>query len=152
MKIRLANPSDKEAVLKLLDELGEEVNKKDGYSPHNAEAQKIGGPVFDNIIQRKDILIFVAEQDNVLVALTTFFILPNMRHGENRGHIEHFVVSEVCRGKGVGRTLFEFVKDWCRENSIRVIKLDSGLNLTDAHVFYERLGGVFTEKMFRFDF
>ncbi len=47
MQIRLAAKPDKGSVLKLLDELGEEVNKKMGYSPHNAEAQKVGGNIFD---------------------------------------------------------------------------------------------------------
>lgn len=151
MKIRFATKNDKESVLKLLDELGEEVNKKMGYSPHNAEAQKVGGPVFDEIISRKDTLIFVAEDNNKLIGLITFYLLPNIRHGWHRGHIEDFIVSETARGKGIGTQLFNAVKKYCRENNIKVIKVDSGVDLTGAHRFYEKNGGKFTEKMFRFD-
>jgi len=142
---------DKKSVLRLLDELGEEVNKKMGYSPHNAEAQKVGGPIFDEIILRKDTLIFVGEEDGKLIGLITLYLLPNMRHGWHRGHVEDFVISENSRGKGIGTQLFNAVKKYCKENNIKVIKLDSGVDLIGAHKFYEKNGGKFTEKMFRFD-
>ena len=151
MNIRFADQKDKESVLKLLDELGEEVNKKMGYSPHNAEAQKVGGRVFEEIISRKDTLIFVAEENKELIGLITLYLLTNMRHGWHRGHVEDFVVSEKKRGKGIGTQLFDAVKQYCRENNIKVIKLDSGIDLTNAHRFYEKNGGKFTEKMFRFE-
>lgn len=151
MNIRFATNKDKVAVLKLLDELGKEVNKRRGYSPHNVEAQKLGGPIFDEIISRKDALIFVAEENGKLVGLVTFYLLPNMRHGYHRGHIEDFVVSKADRGKGIGSRLFDAIKKYCKEKNIKVIKLDSGIDLTDAHRFYEKNGGKFTEKMFRFD-
>ncbi|OGK29904.1 hypothetical protein A3G67_00420 [Candidatus Roizmanbacteria bacterium RIFCSPLOWO2_12_FULL_40_12] len=151
MKIRLAVKEDKENVLRLLDELGEEVNKRMGYSPHNAEAQKVGGVIFDEILFRKDTLIFLVEDENKLVGVATLYLLPNMRHGWHRGHIEDFVVSESARGKGVGSQLFDEIKKYCKDNKIKVIKLDSGVDLTDAHRFYEKNGGKFSEKMFRFD-
>jgi len=151
MKIRFATKTDKESVLQLLDELGEEVNKKMGFSPHNAEAKKIGGPIFEEIISRKDTLIFVAEDNEKLVGLATFYLLPNMRHGWHRGHVEDFVISEKMRGKGVGTQLFNTIKQYCKEKNIKVIKLDSGVDLTEAHRFYEKSGGKFTEKMYRFD-
>lgn len=151
MNVRFAKKEDKVQVLRLLDELGEEINKKMGFSPYNAAAQKIGSPIFDEIISRKDTLIFVAEENKKLVGLITFYLLPNMRHGWHRGHVEDFVVSEAARGKGIGTQLFDMVKQYCKKNNIKVIKLDSGVDLTGAHKFYEKNGGKFTEKMFRFD-
>ncbi len=151
MIIRLAIKRDKKQVLQLLDEIGEEINKKKGYSPHNAEAQKVGGSIFDEVLSRKDTLIFVADEKGKLIGLITCYILPNIRHGWHRGHIEDFVVSKILRGKGVGSKLLDAVKKYCREKRIKVIKLDSGIELTDAHNFYEKHGGKFTEKMFRFD-
>jgi len=151
MNICIATKEDKDQILKLLDELGEEVNKKMGHSPHNAEAQKVGGPIFDEIISRKDTLIFITEENGKIIGLVTLYLLPNMRHGWHRGHIEDFVVGKTARGKGIGTQLFNFVKQYCQENNIKVIKLDSGVDLTDAHRFYEKNGGKFTEKMFRFD-
>lgn len=134
-----------------MDELGEEINQKRGYSPHNAEASKVGGKMFDEVVSRTDTMIFVAEDNGKLVGLLTFYLLPNLRHGFYGGHVEDVVVSRSHRRKGVGTKLFEALKAYCKAHNISVIKLDSGLELTDAHKFYEKLGGTFTEKMFRFD-
>jgi ribosomal protein S18 acetylase RimI-like enzyme len=151
MLIRLATTDDKAKVLALLDELGEEINKKDGPSPRNAEAQAVGAPLFDEVVSRKDTLIFVADDNEMLLGLVSFYIIPNIQHGSHRGHIEDFVVSEAARGRDVGTKLFDAVKAYCKEHCIQVIKLDSGLPLVEAHAFYEKIGGKFTEKMFRFD-
>lgn len=151
MKVRLAKAQDKDQVLKLLDELGEEINRKIKFSPHNTEAQKIGGPIFEEVISRKDTFLFVAEDNGIIEGVLTFYLLPNMRHGGHRGHVEYLVVGEKYRHKGIGTKLFNEMKNYCRKNGIKVIKLDSGIELTDAHKFYQKMGGKFTEKMFRFD-
>jgi len=151
LKIRLATKDDKHEVLRLLDELGEEVNKRIGYSPHNVEAQKLGGKIYEEIISRDDIKIFVAEENGKLIAVTTFFLAPYIRHGCYRGHIEDFVVSAKYRNRGVGSKIFTEIKKYCRKNKIPVIKLNSMLNNKPAHDFYQKNGGRFTEKMFRFD-
>lgn len=151
MKIRLAKLQDEKQVLKLLVELGEEINEKYGHSPHNTEVLKLGGPKFKEIIKRKEMMIFVAEEKKQIIGLMSFYILPNMRHGYDRGHIEDVVVSKKKRGQGAGTKLMNAVKKYCRANKIKVIKLDSGRKLTTAHRFYKKLGGKFTEKMFRFD-
>src|SRR6185436_8427447 len=111
MEVRLATKDDKRSVLALLDELGEEINKKSGFSARNAEAQKVGGAMFDAYITGKDSCIFVAEEKGILFGLISFYILPNMRHGEHRGHVEDMVVSESARGKGVGTKLFTALKE-----------------------------------------
>ena len=151
MRIRLATTSDKTQVLLLLDELGEEINVKLSNSSRNTEAKKLGGPLFEEIVRRNDTMIFVAEENRKIVGLISLYLLPNMRHGYQRGHIEDIVVARDRRRKGIGTRLIEAVKNYCRKNGIRVIKLDSASALTDAHRFYEKMGGKFTEKMFRFD-
>lgn len=151
MKVRFAKLKDKQGVLKILDELGEEVNKKIKYSPHNTEAQKVGGPIFEEVIKRKDTMIFVAEEKGQIIGVITLYILPNIRHGYHRGHIEDIVVTKSKRKQGVGRKLMDAVKKFCKEQKIKVIKLDSGLELIDAHRFYQNVGGKHTEKMFRFN-
>ncbi|MFA5730344.1 MAG: GNAT family N-acetyltransferase [Candidatus Paceibacterota bacterium] len=150
MEIRLAKIEDEKSVLKLLDELGEELNNKTIYSEHNIEAQKIGGPIFKEIISREDTYIFVAVENEEIVGLVTFYLLPNIRHGMHRGHIEYFVVSKNMRGKGVGTKLFDAIKNFCRKSNIKVIKLDTNNDL-EAHSFYSKNGGKQTEVMYRFD-
>jgi len=144
MMVRIATAQDKEQILRLFDEFSRFVHAEDFPS-------KIGGDIFDEIISREDAKIFVAEDNGELVGVVTFYLLPNIRHGWHRGHIEDFFVTEAMRGKGVGKLLFDSVKEFCRKNSIKVIKLDSGNELTNAHEFYVRNGGKSTERFFRFD-
>lgn len=122
MLIRFATSDDKATVLALLDELGEEIDRKAGYSPRNAEARAVGAPLFDEVVSRKDTLVFVADDNGNLLGLVSLYIIPNMRHGSHRGHIEDFVVSEAARGRGVGTKLFDAVKAYCKEHGIRTIK------------------------------
>ncbi|MBI4163116.1 MAG: GNAT family N-acetyltransferase [Candidatus Aenigmarchaeota archaeon] len=151
MKIRFATINDKKACLKILDELGTEVKQKRGVEKISTEAQRIGGKIFNEIIKRKDTKIFVAEEKGKIIGLATFYLLPNIRHGWHRGHIEDFIVHKEERNKGVGSSLMNYIKDYCKKNKVKVVKLDSGLELRNAHLFYEKHGGKHTEKMYRFD-
>lgn len=144
MIVRLATVHDKEQVLSLFDEFSLLLEAKDSPS-------KVGGKIFDEIVNRDDTKIFVAEEDEKILGLVTFYLLPNIRHGWHRGHIEDFFVTSAARGKGVGTKLIAFVKDYCRKNNTKVIKLDSGNELASAHKFYEKNGGKTTERFFRFD-
>ena len=144
MNIRLAIPEDKDQVLRLLDEFSKLHDAKEVPS-------EIGGQIFDEIITRSDTKIFVAEEENRLHGLATFYLLPNIRHGWHRGHIEDFFVSDPKRGTGIGTQIFDAIKKYCHNNNIKVIKLDSGNELTSAHFFYRKNGGKQTEQMFRFD-
>src|SRR5438034_2568904 len=99
MTVRFATSQDKSQVLHLFDEFSRFVHADDSSSA-------IGGDIFDEIISRQDTKIFVAEENSVLVGVVTFYLLPNIRHGWHRGHIEDFFVTESMRGKGVGEALF----------------------------------------------
>ncbi len=144
MNARFATLNDKEKVLNLFDEFSLMLKASDTPS-------KVGGPIFDEIISRDDTKIFVVEDNGQILGIATFYLLPNIRHGWKRGHIEDFFVVNSARSKGVGTFLLSSIKDYCRKNSIKVIKLDSGNELTNAHSFYEKNGGKTTERFFRFD-
>jgi GNAT superfamily N-acetyltransferase len=144
MIIRLANRQDKDKVLKLFDEFSSLLQAKEVPS-------KIGGNIFDEIMNQGDTKIFVADENGELAGVVTFYLLPNIRHGWKRGHIEDFFVSNEFRNKGIDTQLLSFIKGYCKKNNIKVIKLDSGIKLTNAHKFYEKNGGKTTERFFRFD-
>ena len=145
MNTRLAKIKDKEQILKLFDEFSVLLGSKDVPS-------KVGEAILDEVLSRNDTMIFVAEEDNRLIGLMSFYILPNIRHGRKRGHIEDTFVTSNARKRGVGRALFLTVKDHCIKNNIKVIKLASGNELKNAHKFYEANGGKTSERFFRFDF
>lgn len=144
MHIRFATPSDKQQIFALFDEFSELFHASDVPS-------RVGGAVYDEIMERDDTKIFIAEDDGKVVGLATLYIVPNIRHGWHRGHIEDFFTTASYRGKGVGSRIFSAIKEYCRKNNIKVIKLDSEKNLTSSHAFYEKNGGKYTENMFRFD-
>ncbi len=139
MKVRLATTKDKDQVLKLLDEFSALLKAKDKPS-------QMGGVVFEEVIGRNDTMIFVAEEEGELLGMATFYLLPNIRHGWHRGHVEDFFVTDEARNQGVGTQLLTAMKEYCRKHNIKVIKLDSGNELTSAHRFYEKNGGKSTEK------
>lgn len=144
MKFQLATKDDKAQVLQLFDEFS--VFLKAEGTP-----SEVGGEMFDEVVSRDDTKIFVIKDESKILGLATFYLLPNIRHGWKRGHIEDFFVTPSKHRMGVGTFLLNSIKDYCRENNIKVIKLDSGNELTAAHSFYEKNGGRSTDRFFRFD-
>jgi putative acetyltransferase len=112
---------------------------------------QLGSDMFDEVISRPDTKIFVAEDGDKLLGLATFYLLPNIRHGWHRGHIEDMFVTGRVRSQGTGTQLLSAIKAYAREQGVKVIKLDSGNELTPAHHFYQKNGGKTTERFFRFD-
>lgn len=149
MIIRLANEKDKEEILRLFDELRNITEEKPVVI--SQEYRRRCEKFYDEVIQRKDTHIFVAEEKGKLLGMITFYLLPNIKHGWLRGHIEDMMVTRSVRGKGIGSQLLSYVKQYCKDNNIKVIKLDSDHKLTSAHEFYKKNGGRQTELMFRFD-
>lgn len=150
VEIRLAKSEDKENVLKILDELIYEVNKKMGSTLAHKSNQKRYA-LYEKMLHREDIKIFVAQENGEIYGVAELYIIPILRRGYYQGVIEGLVVSKSMRGKGIGSALLKEIIDYCKSNNISVIKVNSGNELTEAHKFYESHGGKFTEKLFRFD-
>lgn len=144
MQVQFATQDDKAQALQLFDEFS-------AFLKADAVPSEVGGAMFDEVVRREDTKIFVVKDDGKIIGLATFYLLPNIRHGWKRGHIEDFFVTLSKHRFGVGIFLLNAIKDYCRENDIKVIKLDSGNELTSAHAFYEKNGGKSTERFFRFD-
>lgn len=151
MIVRFATVSDRENIFHLLDELIEEVNQRGSFAPKTVDNPTERVAIFNALIERSDVKIFVVEDEKKLLAVADIFILPIVRRGSYHVHIEDFVVTKSLRSKGIGTYLIDAIKSFCKEKNIKVIKLTSGLELTPAHTFYEKNSGEFTEKMFRFD-
>lgn len=148
--VRLATKEDKKDVLRLLDELLTHIEETQGYGNHEP-TEVVGNNLFDELISDDKFKIFVAEEDGKVIGTATLFLYPIIRRGQYRGQLEEFIVTKSMRGKGAGSKLLEAVKEYCKDNNILSLRLNSGLSLIDAHKFYEAHGGKFTEKMFRFD-
>ena len=151
MHIRFAKNTDKKQILDLLGELITEVNIKSKQPAKTSKGRKEQEKRFDELIKRADVQIFVAEEENRLLGVADLFILPLIRRGYYQGYLEDLVVTAGMRGKGIGSKLLSAIKAYCKDHNIPVMKLNSGVYLPEAHRFYEKYGGVCTEKMFRFD-
>lgn len=144
MIIRVATPADKKQTLKLFDEFAMLLGGKEQPSQTSKK-------IFDIILDRKDAKIFVAEEDKKLLGVVTFYLIPNITRGWQRGHIEEFFVTRAARNKGVGTQLLSYIKIYCMKHAIKIIKVSSNNTLTSAHRFYEKNGGKITESIFKFE-
>jgi ribosomal protein S18 acetylase RimI-like enzyme len=61
----------------------------------------------------------------------------------NRLVMTQLLVKDECRGKGVGRMLFDFVKDYARREEYRIITLETQNINTPAIDFYLKMGFTF---------
>jgi GNAT superfamily N-acetyltransferase len=68
------------------------------------------------------------------------FIPGLARTGAWRGQIEAVRVAAEQRGRGLGRTMFEWAIDQCRARGCALVQLTTDLSREDAHRFYEGLG------------
>ena len=101
--------------------------------------------VFDKAVQSREFI--VAEADGQIVGLLFFMI----RHVENSNQvtrnilfIDSMAVAEGCRGQGVGRSLFAFVKEIRKQRNLDGIELQVNAKNLAAKAMYEKYG--FTEK------
>jgi N-acetylglutamate synthase-like GNAT family acetyltransferase len=114
MNIREAGKEDKDAILSLLDELLNCVVAKGGHPSPSTNNRDTQGKLFDELLQRNDVKIFVVEENGKIVGVADVFIVPLMRRGYYQAKIEDLVVTEKMRGKGVGSKLFNYIIEYCK--------------------------------------
>lgn len=84
--------------------------------------------------------VFVAEVDNVIVGLVAVYVTHRFIVHGKRCTVEALVVDELCRGHGVGRKLMETVELFAKKSGCSLIDLVTGIQRTDAHLFYKKMG------------
>lgn len=150
MKIRFAKSRDKKSVLFLLNELGQVINENIEYSFENTQAHVLGSDNYDKAMRKKDIKVFILEDSELIIGMASYFILVDFITGSKFAHIDDFVISKNYRGKGYGKSLMKGILDYSKKNDILTVKLTSSIQLRRAHLFYEKLGGKFTQKVIKF--
>jgi N-acetylglutamate synthase-like GNAT family acetyltransferase len=84
---------------------------------------------------------FVDERDGKVVGTVLLHLCPDVMFEERPyALLENLVVDPEVRGGGVGRALLEHAERVCREHHCTKIMLLSGVQRTEAHGFFERLG------------
>ncbi|XOU94924.1 MAG: GNAT family N-acetyltransferase [Candidatus Kerfeldbacteria bacterium] len=142
MKIQKATESDKDGVLKILDEFRDACMKI--ISPEkefiSTTAKNHGSKVFDNIIDSPYSAIFIAKEKNEYQGIITIHKVPRLRRGTYYAEIEEIFVKDEFQGTEIAQKLIEATEKWSKENNIEVIHLKSGIELKRAHSFYKKVG------------
>jgi ribosomal protein S18 acetylase RimI-like enzyme len=83
--------------------------------------------------------VFVAKENNNLIGYIQ--LMPDLHIGkEPYLEIVQILVAENYRSAGIGKELFEKSKEYARELGLSILKLNTRVQRSRAHVFYERLG------------
>ena len=93
--------------------------------------------------------VFVAEEESQLLGfihVERYEVLDF----ESMANILGLAVKKDFQKQGLGKALLLAAENWAQENGIYLMRLNSGINRTDAHGFYEHLGYVSEKEQKRF--
>jgi len=150
MKTRNVNISDKEAVLKLLDDFRADCMEQIIGEPSESNSARTGGSqVYDALLSRNDYCaILLVDDDNKAVGIITGYLCPMLRNGGLRAEVEEFYIDKNHRGNGNANLLMDAFFEWCKQNKVQKVNLESENGLNRAHSFYKKYG--FATKAQRF--
>jgi ribosomal protein S18 acetylase RimI-like enzyme len=136
IRFRQATIADLPAIIALIadDELG---RHRERIGPPPSPNYEVA---FRAIEKDPNQLLAVAERDGVVGCLQLTFI-PGLSHvGAWRGQIESVRVASHLRGSGLGRKLFAWAIEVCRERGCGMVQLTTDKSRPDALRFYQSLG------------
>ena len=93
--------------------------------------------------------VFVAEADGQVVG-NIHVERYDVLYFETMANVLGLSVKIEFQKIGIGRALLEAAENWALENGIKMMRLNSGINRTEAHKFYEHLGYVSEKDQKRF--
>ena len=94
--------------------------------------------------------MLLAEIDGKIVGSLQLVFIPGVsRNGSKRALIESVRVKSSVRGQNIGTALMKEAIRVARENSCKLVQLDSDLRRPRAHLFYRRLGFVQSHAGFK---
>jgi GNAT superfamily N-acetyltransferase len=139
LEIRAARMDDADAPVRLADELGHPT------TPAEVAAR------FSHTLQQNNYALVVAELPSGELAGFMELVVERLIDAEARVDVAGLVVSEACRGNGIGRALMARAEKWAWEHGCRIVHLRSNVKRAGTHAFYERIGyeHIKTQKAFR---
>ena len=94
--------------------------------------------------------IFVALIDDIAVGFI-HVEKYDVLYFETMANILGLAVKSEYRNNGIGKKLINEAEKWAVENSIKFMRLNSGISRTDAHGFYRHLGYDHEKEQIRFE-
>ena len=134
-KVREAKVEDAAEIHGLARELAETV----GDTPPTEEAIRAR---LEELLDESGARVLLAENEVGVVGVASFWIKPDLAHGDIVVEVPMLVVAEDHRRSGVGRLLMEEVRDIASDNDASQIELVATRANVTAREFYRSLGFV----------
>lgn len=143
MEIRFAKPEDVPGILKLLKQVGRvhHVGRPDIFREN---AQKYGASQVLAMLDSKDTPVFVAVQEDQVLGYGFCILKSHREDPVMKDRIELYIddlcVEETCRGRGVGRTIYEAILRYAKMRRCYHVTLNVWACNESAMKFYQSLG------------
>ena len=134
-KVREANVEDAARIHDLACELAETVG--DTPPTEGAIGARLG-----ELLDESRVRVLVAEDEAGIVGGVSFWIKPDLAHGDTVVEVPMLVVAEDHRRTGVGKLLMEEVRNVASDNGASQIELVATRSNVTAREFYRSLGFV----------
>lgn len=131
MEIRLAQPQDAPAVVRLMKQL-------EAFA-HGEVGPGLEGR-FKYMLTLTHCHVCVAEDDEQVIALISASVRPTLWHPGPVAMIDELIVDHNAQGQGVGRALIDAVVDWARKRGASEIEVSTEKDNEAAQAFYRRHG------------
>ena len=140
IKIRRATIEDLEVIRKLNNTLFElEKENYDSTLIKDWPLTEDGKEYFTDLINNHYVII--AEVDNNIVGYLAGSISEKGSYEEIQyGEINNMFIKDECRGLGIGKSLINNFKDYCKSNEINNLKVTASYKNRDAIEFYHKNG------------
>ena len=139
LRVREATAEDADKIYALAGELAGSV----GDSPPSIESVKAR---LSELLDEPRARVLVADSEEVVGAVS-FWIKPDLAHGDSVVEVPMLVVSEDRRREGIGKLLIEEVQRLASANGASLIELVATTQNTTAREFYRSLGFVETDHV-----
>src|ERR671910_1634725 len=137
-KVREANVEDAAEICGLASELAETVGDE-------APTEKAIRARLEELLDEPRALVLVAENEAGIVGGVSFWIKPDLAHGDTVVEVPMLVVAEDHRRTGIGKLLMEEVRNVASDNGASQIELVATSANVAAREFYRSLGFVEAE-------
>jgi ribosomal protein S18 acetylase RimI-like enzyme len=135
IEVREATTDDAADIQRLARQLAATV----GDAPPVEEAVK---KRLQELLETPSAWVLVVENEHGIVGAASFWIKPDLAHGDAVVEVPMLVVAEDHRRTGVGRLLMEEVRSIASENGASLIELVATTANVAAREFYRSLGFV----------
>lgn len=89
-----------------------------------------------NEMRKEGYRLFAFSINEQIVSLAGFCIRTNFYH-KRHVYIYDLITDSSHRSRGYGENLLRYIHHWSLENGAEIVELESGVQRTEAHRFYE---------------